>query len=207
MKTCTKCLQNKNETEFGKKKNGKNGLRSYCKHCAIIDANLYKLKYPEKVKQNTKRWQQNNQEHMKKYKQQWLQDNPEYSKLKAQDFKRKNPTYANNYIYKRKNIDPVFKMICNLRSRLSRGIKDQSGIKAFKTIELLGCTGKEANQYLESLFQDGMTWKNYGEWEIDHILPCISFDLTKPDEQKKCFHYTNLQPLWREDNNKKRASF
>ena len=50
-----------------------------------------------------------------------------------------------------------------------------------------------------------MNWNNIGKWHIDHIKPCKSFDLTKSDEQKKCFHYTNLQPLWALDNIKKGA--
>lgn len=48
-----------------------------------------------------------------------------------------------------------------------------------------------------------MTWANYGEWHIDHILPCASFNLSDYKEQQKCFHYTNLQPLWAVDNYKK----
>ena len=50
-----------------------------------------------------------------------------------------------------------------------------------------------------------MTWENHGQygWHVDHIKPCALFDLTKIEEQKKCFHYTNLQPLWWRDNIKK----
>ena len=55
-------------------------------------------------------------------------------------------------------------------------------------------------QYLESLFTEGMTWDNYGEWHVDHIIPCDFFDLDIYSERKFCFHYTNLQPLWAYDN-------
>ena len=61
-------------------------------------------------------------------------------------------------------------------------------------------------QHLESQFKDGMSWNNHGVkgWHIDHIKPCASFDLTDPEEQKKCFHFSNLQPLWWIDNLKKK---
>ena len=59
-------------------------------------------------------------------------------------------------------------------------------------------------QYLEPQFKPEMNWNNHGEiWEIDHIKPCSSFDLTDTEQQKQCFHYTNLQPLWAEDNLRK----
>ena len=85
-------------------------------------------------------------------------------------------------------------------------IKQQSSNKAYSTIELLGCTVKECREYLEKQFKEGMTWENHSKngWHIDHILPCASFDLNDPEQQKKCFHYTNLQPLWAEENRLKR---
>jgi hypothetical protein len=49
-----------------------------------------------------------------------------------------------------------------------------------------------------------MTMENQGKWHIDHIIPCASFDLRCPVQQLACFHYNNLQPLWAEDNIRKR---
>jgi len=56
---------------------------------------------------------------------------------------------------------------------------------------------------MEGLFKPGMTWENYGEWQVDHKIPCVNFDLAKESEQYRCFHYSNLQPLWAEDNLRK----
>ncbi len=55
-------------------------------------------------------------------------------------------------------------------------------------------------KYLEGKFTEGMTWENHGTWHIDHRRPICSFNLLDEEEQKKCFHYTNLQPLWATDN-------
>jgi hypothetical protein len=66
----------------------------------------------------------------------------------------------------------------------------------------LGCDVITFKKYLESQFKEGMNWNNYGRkgWHIDHIRPCSNFDLSNLEQQKQCFHYTNLQPLWWKDN-------
>jgi hypothetical protein len=81
--------------------------------------------------------------------------------------------------------------------------------KEHEFVKLIGCSVFELAKYIEILFTDNMTWDNYGrgvdKWSIDHIIPCKSFDLTKLEEQAKCFHYTNLQPLWSVENSSKGA--
>lgn len=56
---------------------------------------------------------------------------------------------------------------------------------------------------LKRIEKEGMSWENYGEWHIDHIVPCSSFDLTDPKQQEDCFNFKNLQPLWGWENSKK----
>jgi hypothetical protein len=73
-------------------------------------------------------------------------------------------------------------------------------MKSNRTPDLVGCSVNDLKTHLESKFIESMTWENYGEWHIDHMRPCASFNLEDPEEQKKCFHWTNLQPLWAKDN-------
>ena len=82
--------------------------------------------------------------------------------------------------------------------KLSKRVRKFVSNKTSKTQELVGCNYDFLMGYLEKQFTNGMTWENYGKdgWHIDHIQPCASFDLSNPDEQKVCFHYSNLQPLW-----------
>ncbi len=73
-------------------------------------------------------------------------------------------------------------------------------------MSLTGCTPAELMAHLELKFTPGMSWATYGllGWNIDHIKPCENFDLTDPAQQRECFHFTNLQPMWAVDNLKKR---
>jgi len=91
-----------------------------------------------------------------------------------------------------------------LSSRIHKAItRNGNGArKAASTMELIGCTIAEVRAYLESKFLPGMTWDNCGHngWHIDHIRPCDSFNLADPDQQRTCFHFTNLQPLLEAEN-------
>jgi len=87
-----------------------------------------------------------------------------------------------------------------LRSRVQKALKNYNVKKEKHTLEYLGCTLGELRTHLENKFQEGMNWENQGEWHIDHIRPCASFDLSEEENINKCFHYTNLQPLWAIDN-------
>ena len=101
----------------------------------------------------------------------------------------------------RLNTKPEARITENLRRR-TRAVLEGTN-KSAPTLELIGCSPREIKEHLESLFTVGMSWDNYGKWHIDHIMPCDSFDLTVESEQRKCFNYKNLQPLWAKDNLRK----
>lgn len=105
--------------------------------------------------------------------------------------------------------DHQFRLLKTLRSRLYAIVRRGMGKKKGSTLELLGCSLPELRQHLEAQFADGMSWDNYGRngWHVDHVRPCASFDLNDPDQQRQCFHYTNLQPLWAADNIRKGAKW
>ncbi len=112
-----------------------------------------------------------------------------------------------SYEQKMMKYDAVYKLRKSLRSRIWIALKRRMLSKSTRTFELTGCSIPELKQHLESKFQDGMTWENHGEWHIDHIRPCASFNLADEAEQRACFHFSNLQPLWARDNLSKGAKF
>jgi hypothetical protein len=95
----------------------------------------------------------------------------------------------------------MYRLICNLRRRVRQHCRAIGLGKNFKTITALGCSAQEFKQHFEGLFQNGMTWDNYGIWHVDHIKP-ISL-ATNEQEVFELNHYTTLQPLWGKDNLKK----
>lgn len=110
-------------------------------------------------------------------------------------------TQHNEYLKNKLKTDINYKILHNLRSRLNLALNGK--VKSKNTLNLLGCSIDELKAHLQSKFIEGMQWNNHGQWHIDHVIPCSKFDLTKEAEQQKCFHYSNLQPLWAIDNIKK----
>jgi hypothetical protein len=100
--------------------------------------------------------------------------------------------------------DPGYAILKSLRTMVSAAVK-RGGKKCKRTMDLVGCSMDVLLRHLESKFLEGMSWSNYGSWHIDHKIPCAAFDMSIHEEQRKCFHYTNLQPLWGVDNQKKGA--
>ena len=103
--------------------------------------------------------------------------------------------------------DAGYRLIANLRRRMQLAVQRCNTQKTDTTMKLLGCTLKELRSHLEAKFAEGMGWHNRDLWHVDHIRPCASFDLTDPEQQRQCFHYTNLQPLWAVDNIRKGAKW
>jgi hypothetical protein len=119
--------------------------------------------------------------------------------------RRYEKTPAGRAARKRKEQTPNAVIRGRLYSRLSIAVRAQSAEKAGRTRDLTGCSWEYLKAWLEAQFLPGMSWDDRSAWHIDHIRPCASFDLTDPEQQKECFHYSNLQPLWALDNIKKGA--
>lgn len=126
--------------------------------------------------------------------------NPLYSKYSNEKFKEKNPNYKKTYEKERRK-DPIYKLESNMRKRLWKILKTKKMLKTDNTFKIVGENVIFLKEYLEKKFTEGMTWENYGQWHVDHIIPLCSANTE--EEVKILFHYTNLQPLWGKDNLKK----
>jgi hypothetical protein len=178
----------------------------------------YQKKYREKNKEKLKEYWLNNKERLKEYHKKYNVENnkkrKEYQKKYREENREKKlkdgkEHYLKNRekIIKQNGIYSTFKRRTDinwaLRSRLRCRIRAalRGNVKSKRTMELLGVPHISFfKTWLECKFKEGMTWENRYLWHIDHIKPCSSFDLTKPEEQAECFHYTNLQPLWASEN-------
>lgn len=139
-----------------------------------------------------KSWRLRNPEKNREARNRWAKANPDRVRESARKSKKKSRT--NNLVYALK---------CRLRCRFNMALRKRAKAKKSKSvIKLAGCTIHELQAHLSSQFQSGMTWGNHGThgWHIDHIKPCRDFDLTDPEQQAACFHFSNLRPLWAWEN-------
>jgi hypothetical protein len=98
--------------------------------------------------------------------------------------------------------DPQFKLHSRLNTRISDALKRQGIAKAAKTEDLIDAPIADFKSYLAANWEEGMSWENYGKggWHVDHIRPCASFDLTDEAQQRVCFNWRNLRPMWGAEN-------
>jgi hypothetical protein len=181
-KVCSKCKVEKPCNLFYVKKAIKGGLDSSCKECK----NQYY--YTNKVNRR-----------------QYLNDKKDDISKKKKDYylsnKKKFDDYAREYIKNRLKKDSLFRLIANLRYSVRFYCKAIRANKTTRTKDMLGLDLSTFKSYMESKFQDGMTWENYGQWHVDHIKP---ISLARNEKEIiELNHYTNLQPLWASENFKK----
>ena len=183
----------------------------------------YRIKNKDKLSEKKRIYTKKNRERIRKYKQEHKEEiriyNREYNKLwyaknkelRSENYKiwclknrEKRNEYARKYRLRRIN-DIQFRLSKLLRTRIYHALKGK--VKPGSAIKDIGCTVEELKSHIESKFSDGMSWDNWGYrgWHIDHIRPLASFDLSDREQMLESVHYTNLQPLWAEDNLKKGA--
>lgn len=203
-KVCAKCCKRKLAKYFNKCKRASGGLHNHCRSCQKIVKREWYVKNRESELIKGKAFSKTDKAKEQR-KQFYIRHKDRLLPLNRQ---RRSTPHARRLanVARKKMLDnnPSFKIGQNLRGRLASALHYQNITTKFNehTKDLLGCSFSELKVYLENKFTIGMSWDNYGTkgWHIDHIIPCNSFDLTKEEDRRKCFHYSNLQPLWWYDN-------
>ena len=212
--------KNKMANKFWREQNP-DKARESLKHWKEANPN-YMQEWREKNPDKAGRWGREHPEEVNIIKKRWMDNNPEKRREVTAKYREanreKSRAYNRAYMARKRRDDPEgekakmkawrkgnlnYKIAKVLRGRVSDAIKralGPNGKKCDHTMALIGCSVEEVIAHLERQFQPGMTWDNRGNkgvaWVIDHIRPCASFDLSDPDQQRQCFHWTNLQPLW-----------
>ena len=148
----------------------------------------------------SKNWQSNNKDIILTSQRNYHNRNRENRNLKSRTRRRK-PEFKLKRNLQRKeryHTDMNYQIEQRLRTRMKKLLQGINNSESTK--KLVGCDMNFLKKFLEKKFKKGMSWENYHLWHIDHIIPCSFFDLTDPVQQKKCFNYKNLQPLWANEN-------
>ena len=167
----------------------------------------YHLKNREKrLKQMKEHHLKNKEQRNKSMREHYLKTKEHYQEQqKKYHSKPTTKELIRNRVNKKYKTDINFRISKICRSRVYDALKGIT--KSASTMKLMGCTPDELRKHIESLFQPGMTWENQGAggWDIDHVKACANFDLINPEQQRACFNWSNLQPLWASDNMSKGA--
>jgi len=194
MKKCCRCKEPKPYDEFYINNHVKGGYSSKCIPCE----KQYQIEYRSNA-ENRKRKNQTGNQYYHSNKEKFAQKRKEYDQKypnRQKEYNKANLKNNNLAQQRRYEKDISYKLRKLTTSRIYSLITGFT--KSKKTMEILGCAPEEFKQYIESLFSPEMTWENHGDiWEIDHILPCASFDFTQEGDLEKCFHYSNHQPLFK----------
>lgn len=207
-RVCKACHTEKALDEFPPYRENPDWIRWICRDCKREKNNEHSRarnkRDREKVNARASRWAAGHREQdlarKKKYNREHREELAKATRECRQRNLKKYRETARRHAEDRRKTDMSFRLKDVLRKRMRNALLGLG--KASRTMDLVGCSMTELKVHLERQFVDGMSWSNYGKhgWHIDHIIPCCAFDLTSVDEQRKCFHYTNLRPLWAEDN-------
>jgi hypothetical protein len=206
---CKKCGVEKPLSDYGNSSARKSGKDTKCLECRRAESREYHHKNKEKKKEAYLRWRANNREYHNNYVRNRRSPDSDFKPIRET-----KPLDREGHLSRRREKrkirranDPIFRVVENMRARVSGAVKAAQAKKSDKSIRLIGCTNGQFKNWIESHFESGMTWGNYGRgegyWNIDHHFPCASFDLLQEKEQRKCFHYTNLYPMWQKQNSSK----
>lgn len=198
-KVCKKCGIEKSVCEFDKKLGNRDKLSNKCKSCRRDYYNEYNKKNIEKKRKSYKEYYKLNRD------KELLRSKNKHEKYSEQEkeYRKNNRDRISKREKERYHKDLIFKLKTNVRNRLKLFLKTKKIYKNNTTFEIVGGTPEIIKEHIEKQFRDGMTWDNYGfsGWHIDHIIPLSSAN-TEEEVYKLC-HYTNLQPLWANENYKK----
>lgn len=174
-----------------------------------VDVGKSGRKFKGGKSESDKRYYVKNREKRLKYFSDWQKENYEHRKKYMDEYREKNidriRIVKRTYEKTRKANDPIYKLISNFRTAIYQVLKENNVEKNGHYFEILGYTPEELINHLEKQFTDGMTWDNYGDFHIDHIIPISSFNIQEigDEEFMKCWSLSNLQPMWGEENIRK----
>ena len=162
----------------------------------------------QRVAAKDRKYRQNNKDKIAARKREYQKQNKDKIAAYHREYYQENKEKRNDRIRKRRKNDPVYAITKRLRCRMWEAVK-AAGLdkKCDSSSELLGISYQGLKEWLEAQFTEGMTWENRSDWHVDHRVPCDAFDMTVPEQQRICFWYKNLQPMWATRNLQKSNSY
>lgn len=163
----------------------------------------YRIEHADEIKRKSKEWRDNNRDYTKQKLREYYYNNKEKCLKLNKNWKENNRDKYNEYFKDRLKNDPLYALSHRIRNSINKALRNNNFFRQLKTLEILGCgTWEFFKDYIEGKFLPGMTWENRDKWHIDHIIPLVT--AVTEEDVYRLNHYTNLQPLWAEDNLKKR---